>query len=262
MFFPYRSAGPLRIIGYVRSFLMYRSNPRRARRMARLYSLFLRRGDLFFDIGAHIGSHVAILLRLGARVVAVEPHPGCVKILRLLYGRNPGAMIIPAAAAGAEGERTLYAGPLSPTLSSLFPDWINAVKDAPGFSGSRWEDSYAVRATTLDRLIERYGEPAFCKIDVEGGELEALQGLSRALRAVSFEYISAVVERAVPCIDYLGGLGDYEFNWMPGEGRPFGSSSWLDAGRMKGRIGFLANCGGSGDIFARIKGTQAPQRGG
>lgn len=250
------------MIGYIRSFLMYRSNPRRAARMARMYSLFLRRGDLFFDIGAHIGSHVAILLRLGARVIAVEPHPGCVKILRLLYGRNPRAIIIPGAAAGAEGERTLYAGLFSPTLSSLFPDWINAVKDAPGFSGSRWEEKYAVRTTTLDRLIDQYGEPVFCKIDVEGGEFEALQGLSRTLRAVSFEYIAAVIERAVPCLDYLGGLGDYEFNWTPGEGRPFGSSSWLGPGEMKDMLGALARAGGSGDIFARIKETQDAAPGG
>ena len=42
--------------------------------------------------------------------------------------------------------------------------------------------------TTLDTLVAEYGEPAFCKIDVEGFEVEALKGLSRPLRALSFEY--------------------------------------------------------------------------
>lgn len=254
--FQEKTAGLRRTLGYIRSFLMYRSNPLRAGNMARLYSLFVGQGDLYFDIGAHIGSHVSVMLKLGARVVAVEPHPGCVKILRRLYGRNPNAVIVPKAVADREGEGALYASRLSPTLSSMFPDWINSVKNAPGFSGSRWEDTFQVEATTLDRLIETYGAPAFCKIDVEGGELEALQGLSQPLSAVSFEYISAVMERAVPCMDYLSGLGNYEFNWIPGEGKPFGSPRWLGPGEMKNKLGLLAQAGGSGDIYARKKGRR------
>ncbi len=246
-----RAAGLRRMFGYIRSFLMYRSSPLRTRNMARLYSLFIRRGDLCFDVGAHIGSHVSIWLKLGARVVAVEPHPGCVRILRRLYGRNPNALILPKAVAGAEGERTLYASRFSPTLSSMLPDWIAEVKHMPGFSGSKWEDHFQVEATTLDRLIRIYGAPAFCKIDVEGGELEALQGLSVALPALSFEYISAVMHRAGPCINYLSGLGDYEFNWMAKEGDPLGSVAWLSAGEMKNILAGLAARGGSGDIYAR-----------
>jgi len=59
------------------------------------------------------------------------------------------------------------------------------------------------------------------------------------------------MDRAVSCMERLESLGDYEFNWMPGEGRPLGSPRWLSAGRMKGRLGELKLRGGSGDIFAR-----------
>ena len=54
--------------------------------MDRLYGRFVRRGDLVFDIGAHVGDRVASFRRLGARVVAVEPQPAMVKLLRLFYG--------------------------------------------------------------------------------------------------------------------------------------------------------------------------------
>jgi hypothetical protein len=41
--------------------------------MDRLYSRFVRPGDLVFDIGAHVGDRVASFRRLGAHVVAAEP---------------------------------------------------------------------------------------------------------------------------------------------------------------------------------------------
>src|SRR4051794_16322556 len=54
----------------------------RLRAERRLYRQFVRPGDLVFDIGANRGGKCAAFLRLGARVVAVEPNPGCVTALR------------------------------------------------------------------------------------------------------------------------------------------------------------------------------------
>ena len=48
---------------------------RRSRAMDALYGRFVKRGDLVFDIGAHVGDRVAAFRRLGAKVVAVEPQP-------------------------------------------------------------------------------------------------------------------------------------------------------------------------------------------
>jgi hypothetical protein len=45
----------------------------------------------------------------------------------------------------------------------------------------------SVPVTTLDRLIARHGPPEHLKIDVEGYELEAVRGLSAAVRVISFE---------------------------------------------------------------------------
>jgi hypothetical protein len=77
----------------IRSFRIYYGDRRRAAAMDRLYGSFVRPGDLVFDVGAHIGDRVASFLRLGARVVAVEPQPSMVRALRLLYGRSKSVAI-------------------------------------------------------------------------------------------------------------------------------------------------------------------------
>ncbi len=66
--------------------------------MDALYRRFVRPDDLVFDIGAHVGDRVAAFRRLGARVVALEPQPGPMRALRLLHGRDPGVVLMAAAA--------------------------------------------------------------------------------------------------------------------------------------------------------------------
>ena len=69
--------------GIVRSLRIYYGHRARAAAMDRLYSSFVKRGDLVFDIGAHVGDRVAAFRRLGARVVAVEPQPAMAEIASL-----------------------------------------------------------------------------------------------------------------------------------------------------------------------------------
>ena len=57
---------------------------RRSSAMDALYRRFVKRGDLVFDIGAHVGDRVAAFRRLGARVVAVEPQPALASTLTML----------------------------------------------------------------------------------------------------------------------------------------------------------------------------------
>ena len=72
-----------------------------------------------------------------------------------------------------------------------------------------------VQVVTLQTLIERYGEPAFVKVDVEGFEAEVLAGLATPVRALSFEYLPATREIALDCLERLALLGRYRYNWPP-----------------------------------------------
>src|SRR6266508_2043400 len=167
--------------GIARSLVMYHGIPGRHRRMARFYGEFLRPGDLGLDIGAHVGSRVRAWRRIGARVIAVEPQPDCVRILRLFFGRDPAVTIVPGAAGAEAGRARLALSTATPTVSSMSPDWIESVAADRSFARVRWDRFVEVELTTLDELIAVHGAPAFCKIDVEGFEVTLLPCLSRPL---------------------------------------------------------------------------------
>ncbi|HHW77718.1 MAG TPA: FkbM family methyltransferase [Xanthomonadaceae bacterium] len=239
-------------LGLWRSVLMYHGIPFRRRRLSRFYGQFIRHGDLCFDLGAHVGSRLRAWLPLGARIVAVEPQPACMALLRRWFGHDARVTLIEQAVGAAPGVADLFISSRTPTVTTLSPVWIAAVRQDRAFERVRWDNRLPVTVTTLDELIARHGAPAFCKIDVEGYELEVLKGLSRPVRALSFEYIPACLETARACVTYLAGLGRYQFNWSTGESHRLRANAWLDADRMFGQLDRLRRSGGSGDIYARL----------
>lgn len=242
---------PRQWMGLLRSIIVYYGNPIKLRRMRRFYAQFINRGDLCFDLGAHVGNRLWVWQSLGARVIGVEPQPTCMRLLRNWYGRNPQVTLVEEAVGATQGEATLFVSAKTPTVATLSQPWIEAVQQADSFASVRWDGAAAVHVTTLDDLIARYGEPLFCKIDVEGYELEVLQGLSRPLRALSFEYIGAARTIAIECVIRLTMLGDYAFNWSQGEQHRWQSQRWLSAAETLRWLDTLTASSGSGDIYAR-----------
>lgn len=237
--------------GLLRSIFVYYGNPLKLRRMQRFYTQFIGPGDLCFDIGAHVGNRLFTWLRLGARVVAVEPQPLCLALLRRWYGRRPAVTLVDAAVGATRGVATLWVSPATPTVTTLSQPWIATVQQTESFARVTWQPGATVQVTTLDDLIAQHGEPVFCKIDVEGYELEVLRGLSRPLRTLSFEYIAATQDMAAACIDHLSALGEYEYNWSAGEQHRWQSPQWLTPAATQAWLAGLRADAGSGDIYAR-----------
>lgn len=242
--------------GLVRSLVVY-WRPGRQPGLRKLYAPFVSPGDLVFDVGAHLGDRTAAFASLGARVVALEPQPALARWLTRLVGRRPGVSIRREALGPEPGTARLAVSRAHPTVSTLAHGWRRSVVRAnPSFRGVRWDEEVEVPVTTLDRLIAEFGEPRFCKIDVEGYEAQVLAGLSRPLPAVSVEFVSGSLDVALACVRRLEELGEYEFNVVPGERRRFLFPEWMDGNGVREWLGAGAGGVSSGDLYARGREAQ------
>lgn len=237
--------------GLFRTFVIAYGIPGWKLRLRKLYSHFITPGMLCFDIGSHYGNRIPIWLGLGARVVAIEPQDELMGFLKRWYGHAANVTLINGVVGKSDGKIVLYHNTLNPSLSTTDASWIEEKKADSIWGKYKWDASVEVSSFRLDSLIQMHGVPDFCKIDVEGAELEVLQSLSHPVGIISFEYLTISRDRAVSCIDRISELGNYEFNWTLSEFSKLLSPKWLDATQMKHAVLRMAEGTYSGDIYAR-----------
>jgi FkbM family methyltransferase len=236
--------------GVIRSLRIYYGGQRDRAAMHRLYAQFVKPGDLVFDVGSHVGDRIAAFRRLGARVVACEPQPALVTMLRLIYGRDKTVKIEPVAVGRTAGEIELKINVDNPTVSTVSADFVKASEGAPGWDGQSWDKSVRVKMTTLDALIARHGVPAFIKIDIEGFEAEALAGLTRQVPALSFEFTTIQRDVARLCLERCTALGFTRYNAALGESQQLVHEIWQSADELGRWLESLPAEANSGDVYA------------
>lgn len=139
--------------------------------------------DTVVDIGANIGAFTTLIAPTANRVIAIEPNPDCVELLRLNIEKNElqhKVHLHQAAVWDRLGHAVLNINPQSTPTSTLIPQ--------PEIAQTR---QIIVETTTIDELFQRYSISScdLLKMDIEGSEFEVLLGktvdaLSRVKRMI------------------------------------------------------------------------------
>jgi FkbM family methyltransferase len=220
-----------------------------SRLMRVFYSSLLPGGALVFDIGANVGTMTTIFASLGAKVVAVEPNPDCVRHIELATSRD-AVNVLQAAVGERNGLAKLEVSDRKDKMSSLSKEWREAVSQRNQDYVGIWNRTLTVPMITLDSLVHRYGLPFYIKIDVEGYEEQVLKALSRCPPLLSFEFNRMFLDPALRALDN-GIFNELTFNYTLVDPVKFELQNWVDREELKKRILGSKYAPGLGDIFVR-----------
>jgi FkbM family methyltransferase len=167
-------------------------------------------GALIFDIGANEGAKTDIFLRMGARVIAVDPDESNATVLRQRFQgyrfRQRPVVIVPKAVSDHEAIETMWIDAPGSAKNTLSRKWVDVLRtDRDRFGTSlEFAETRQVATVTLQQLMREYGVPHFVKIDVEGAEPLVLKGMQQPVPYLSFEVnLPEFRPEGLECLDLL-----------------------------------------------------------
>lgn len=190
-------------------------------------------GAVVLDAGANVGSYTLIAAARGLQVIAIEPaytnvHSLCenLKINQML-----GAVLVVHGALGAETKLDLFqfASMASGAAS-------HAMGRQPG-GVAKWWHQQPVMVWRLDDLcgVFKVPVPTFIKIDIDGGEMEALKGMPQVLALVQGMMIEVRTEQEAAATELLAGYGlTVKARFDQRGGKPLGGIAYLELVRSAG----------------------------
>lgn len=124
-------------------------------------------GRMFIDIGANMGYYTALLSKNFETILAFEPHPGNLEILRLMVatGRLRNVVVRNQAVSDMDGFTRLY----------IHRKRVEHSIERSGEGG----ESLVVRTVRLDSFVTDIID--LIKVDVEGAELKVVKGAERSM---------------------------------------------------------------------------------
>lgn len=224
---------------------------RRNLREAEFYDTLIPKGSLCFDVGANDGDRSATLIKVGLKVIAVEPQTSCVQKLSERFINNPELQILQIALGEFPGTENIYLCDEYSECSTMSNQFIQTYSKKSNLHWGRMEQ---VKVNTLDNLILDHGLPNYIKLDVEGYELQVLKGLSHAVDLISIEFNLPLLELSMNCFDIISSLGDYQCNFIQYENFNWMLKDWKSASCKDEILSFIReNSIDTGEIFFKLK---------
>ncbi len=167
-----------------------------------------------FDVGLHKGEDTEFYLAKGYRVVAFEADPDLVRECRARFAPQiaAGRLII------VEGA---IASPGTPPKITFYQNlrrsvWGTTDADRAGLNARLGAASRAIEVETVifTEMFDRYGVPAFMKVDIEGADAivrDALRAAKTLPPYLSIESDKTSLDGVAEEIDLLAGIGYQRF---------------------------------------------------
>ena len=150
----------------------------------------LHRGNVFLDVGGNIGHcTLTMLMQTNALVVVVEPSPAnryyltstLSNVVRKWPDMRERVILLPFAAGNMTLQTTLYAA-YQNAGNSVVGTRSPLVKD---HAGQQMDEQYEVETRTLDDMMKAaHKKTRLLKLDVQGYECRALQGMTALIKSV------------------------------------------------------------------------------
>lgn len=142
----------------------------------KLFAELISQGDNIIEVGANIGVHTIGLAQLvgsDGRVIAVEPQPHVYRVLNANLALN-NIQNVTTHSCGCGKHRESWMVPISDYTKAVAHN-SGSVSLQPSGSGT------PVQVMPLDELVSDNFTPRLIKVDVEGMELDVLQGARRLI---------------------------------------------------------------------------------
>jgi FkbM family methyltransferase len=133
----------------------------------------LKDARLFIDVGAHVGYYTLLASKMAKEIISIEPNPFNYKLLKfnLRINKINNVYALNIAASNYNGESGIF---------------IPKSKGKIATDESRLDNNIIrikIKVVKLDDLLLKIGKtPDVIKIDVEGSEIQVLEGLQETLR--------------------------------------------------------------------------------
>ncbi len=167
--------------------------------LLRLVKELVKPGSIVWDIGANVGLFTFAAASLAGpqgQVVALEPDAWLVQLLRRSARLQPSGSapitIVPAAVASGVSLRSLCLAERSRAA--------NYLAEFGTIQTGGFREKQTIVALTLDWLLEFAPAPTLVKIDVEGAEMEVLNGASKLFETCRPTVICEVIPDTAPAV--------------------------------------------------------------
>lgn len=195
----------------------------------------LKISKIYFDIGVNEGFYTRNLFLSKPDdvdlVVCVDPNPISIDMLEFNLSdyKNNVAIVKKAVSSDKSNYIDFYVCNRRNVISTCDLEWIEHSRFSKRIPRDEWIKTQ-VETTTIDQLVEEYGEPIEIKIDVEGYDLNVIKSMKKYYEGckISFEWSEEKYLETIGAINYLHRLGYKDFHIQMEDKYDYEPSEYLD----------------------------------